>query len=599
MPNIDNPDAERRSPSEGLAAAVAPQATALVRDGFARAVRMEAAPGRVLMPDADDPHAQAALRRLVDPERSRVVLRRAKPADGRVRAALEPSDWAAFELAWQARGAACAGARLRLLTGPVTSPTERGLIAALLARRPGARWHVHAPWRDLAAEDGARFAFGRAVTPLLHIDKARCVLALGADPFADAPAPRVPAPDAAVAGPALFAVEATPSRLDARAVDRIALSPARIEDWLWRLAAHWMPEIAAPDMEPDWAAAAPVQAFERRLIDALRAAGDAALIIPGPGLSPETHALALALNQRLGAIGHTLTLIEPPDAAQGVGTLADLVHALQDDAVDTLVVIGANPVHDASAAFGVPLSLSRARLLVHAGTRVDETAAQADWHLPLSQPLELWGDALGADGSAALLQPVIAPPAQARSASELLALLAGDPLRDGWSLLRRQWQPLWSCNAGETLWRDSLRRGVVPASASRPVVPVEARLPTRRALQVHPDAAPALVALFVPAHACLVDDALLLSPATAARLGLATGDRVRARVDASAIEAPVRVLEGQADDVVTLPLGGGRRHGGGSVDFNANSVRPATALSAPITMERIGPRADKRIDAGG
>ena len=586
MPTFDNPGAEPRS----LIAGVAPQATALVRDGFARAVRVEAAPGQVLMPDADDPQAQATLRRLADPDRSRTVLRRTTPADGRATAALEPSDWDAFERAWQARGAAPAGATPRLLTGPVTSPTERGLIAALLARHPGARWHVHAPWRDLAAEDGARFAFGRAVTPLPHMAKARCVLALGADPFADA---HVPAP-----GTALFAVEATPGRPGVRAVDRIALSPARIEAWLWQLAAHWMPEISAPVLEPAWSAAAPLRAFERRVVDALRAAGDAGLIITGPGLSPETHALALALNQRLGAIGRTLTLIEPPDAAQGVGTLADLVHALQDDGVDTLVVIGANPVHDAPAAFGLPLALSRARLLVHAGTRVDETAAQADWHLPLSQPLELWGDALAADGSAALLQPVIAPPAQARSASELLALLAGDELRDGSSLLRRQWQPLWAGDAGETLWRDSLRHGLVRASASTPLDAPEARLPTRRVLQTNPET-PTLVALFVPACAGLADDALLLSPATAARLGLASGDRVRARVDANAIEAPVRVLEGQADDVVTLPLAGGRRHGGTAAGFNANRVRPATALSAPITLERIGQREETRMVAGG
>ena len=574
MPDLANPHAPPPSSTPG----VAPEATALVRDGFARAVRVDAAPGRMLLPDARDPQAQATLRRLADPERSRSVLRRAPPADGSATATLVASDWDAFERAWRARGDTPAGTTLRLLTGPVTSPTERGLIGALLARFPGSRWHVHAPWRDLAAEDGARFAFGRAVTPLPRVDRARCVLALGADPFADAQ-------PAAADGPALFAVEATPGRAGASAVDRIALSPARIEAWLWRLAAHWMPEIEAPELEPHWPDA--VRAFERRVVAALRAAGEAALILPGTGLSPETHALALALNQRLGAIGHTLALIEPPDAAQGVATLADLVHALQDDKVDALVVIGANPVHDAPAAFGLPLALQRARLLVHAGTRVDETAAQADWHLPLSQPLELWGDALAADGSAALLQPVIAPPAQARSASELLALLAGDEVRDGWSLLRRQWQALWSRDAGETLWRDSLRHGIVPASASRPIAPPEARLPARRVLAADAQA-PALAALFLPARACRVDDALLLSPATAARLGLATGDRVRARVDANAIEAPVRVLEGQADDVVTLPLHGGQRHGGGATAFNANRIRPATALGAPIALERIG-----------
>ena len=448
---------------------------------------------------------------------------------------------------------------------------------------------MHAPWRDLAAEDGARFAFGRAVTPLPRVDRARCVLALGADPFADAP-------DAAADGLASFAVETTPSRAGSRAVDRIALPPARIEAWLWRLAAHWMPEVEALALEPGWSDA--TRAFEHRVVDALRDAGEAALILPGPGLSPETHALALALNQRLGAIGGTLALIEPPDAAQGVGTLADLVHALQDDNVDALVVIGANPVHDAPAAFGLPLALRRARLLVHAGTRVDEAAAQADWHLPLA----LWGDALGADGSAALLQPVIAPPAQARSASELLALLAGDELRDGWSLLRRQWHALWSRDAGETLWRDSLRHGVVRASASPTIAPPEARLPTRRVLPADTEA-PTLTALFVPARACLADDALLLSPATAD----ATAAAPRTSTP-TACGHPRRSARPSRWNASGLPwtstdaLAHGRQAGAKAQRLSSALVQPDADLNAHALPPRMvppgrGPRPVRRLAA--
>lgn len=588
------------------------QPTAFISDGLAHRVHVQAAPGRPLVVDPDDAQACAALSLRSDPYRSCAVLRRAARTDGRVTASFEESDWDAFATTWRERGAArpTEGGTLRLLTGPVTSPTERGLISALLARHPGAHWHVHAPSKDMAAEDGARIAFGRAVVPVHHLGQARCVVTLAADPFSDGPAALENRRAAAAAHPALFAVEATPGRFGAHAAHRIALSPPRIEALLWRLASHWMPEITSDDAGTGDPA---VGAFEEQLVEALRAAADAALVIAGTGLSAEAHALVFALNQRLGAVGRTLTLIEPPDAAQGVGTLADLVHALQDGSVDTLVVIGSNPAYDAPAAFGMTLALNRARLLVHAGTQVDETAVQADWHLPLSMAFEAWGDALAHDGRAVLLEPLVAAPTQARSAPELLALLAGDELREGQALLRRQWQAQWLPGAGETEWRDSLRHGVVRGSASRPIDVRQARLPARRVMQSNP-ATPTLTALFVP-HPVAHDgakahteapaslprpstgitrsDAVLLSPATAARLGVRSGDIVRAQVEGQSIEVPVWVLTEQADDVATLPLGGGRRQrdrAGARNGFNAGTLRLATALSAPITLQPTGRR---------
>jgi molybdopterin-containing oxidoreductase family iron-sulfur binding subunit len=87
------------------------------------------------------------------------------------------------------------------------------------------------------------------------------------------------------------------------------------------------------------------------------------------------------------------------------------------------------------------------------------------------------------------------------------------------------------------------------------------------------------------------DNAALVSPATAARLGLVTGEIVRVQVDVRAVEAPVWVLAQQADDVVTLPLGCGRRQAGrvgNGIGFDACALRPTTALSAPVMLHKTG-----------
>ena len=600
-------------------------ATAFVRDGFAQGVLVGTQEGRPIKIEgnaahpsslgATDVHAQASVLQLWDPDRSGVVKQRlARHGDARTSPRIAASTWREFETAWRARAAvrvqAPAGATLRVLSGPLTSPTERALLAALLAREPGARWHVHAPLKDVAAAEGSRLAFGQIVTPLFHFDQARCVLALAADPFSDGPgavrhamdwsSARETTRDVASARPAtLFAAEATPGLFGARADRRVALSPARIEGLLWRIAAHWMPELDAAPADPALAD------FESRAIAALRAAGDSALVIGGTGLSAEAHALVFLLNARLGAIGRTLTLIAPPDGAPDAGTLAELVDDLKAGKVDTLLVIGSNPAYAAPASLDVPQALSRAKLLVHAGLHVDETAALADWHLPLSHAYEQWGDALAHDGTPTLLQPAILPLYDTHSVAELLALLSDDAVRDGHSLVQRQWRKARGDDF-DTFWRDSLRAGVV-ANGAATALDLHVQPSTRR-----PSSRPGLVALFVPdasAHdgafanngwlqelprpftKLTWDNAALLSPATAARLGLATGDIAQVQVDTRSIEAPVWVLAQQADDVVTLPLGGGRRRAGrvgNGVGFDAYALRPASSATAPVSLKKTG-----------
>jgi len=599
-------------------------ATAFVRDGYAHGVLVGTQEGRPIKIEGNAAHpsslgatdvfAQASVLQLWDPDRSTTPRQRLAPVgQARGPARLAASTWRDFEDAWRARRPG----GLRVLTGPLTSPTERALLAALLAREPEARWHVHAPLADVAAIDGAQLAFGRPLAPVCHFDQARCVVALGADPFSDGPGAVRHAMDwsraraalregQADAAATLFAAEATPGLFGARADHRVALSPARIEALLWRVAAHWMPEVAT-DSAPDPRTAA----FETALVAALHSAGPQSLVLTGPGLSAEAHALALALNQRLGAIGRTLGLIDPPDAAPDARTLPELAEALHAGHVETLLVLGCNPAYDAPAALEMPLALQRARLLIHAGGQLDETAQLSDWHLPLAHAYEQWSDARSHDGSVTLMQPAISPLYDTRSLAELLASLADDPLRDGHALLQRHWRDAHADDF-DAFWRTSLRAGVVAGSASPAQSPALARVPARATA---PAPAPAtLTALFVPDGAAhdgtfanngwlqelprpfnklTWDNAALLSPATAARLGLRTGDIVNVASAGRAVDAPVWVLARQADDVVTLPLGGGRRRAGrvgDGVGFDAYALRPGVSLTAPVTLRGTGRR---------
>jgi ferredoxin len=73
------------------------------------------------------------------------------------------------------------------------------------------------------------------------------------------------------------------------------------------------------------------------------------------------------------------------------------------------------------------------------------------------------------------------------------------------------------------------------------------------------------------------DNAALLAPATARRLGVKTHDVVDIAVKRARLRAPVYVLPGQARDCITLRLGWGRSAGGLSVGagFDAYRLRDA------------------------
>src|SRR6185369_11078459 len=72
------------------------------------------------------------------------------------------------------------------------------------------------------------------------------------------------------------------------------------------------------------------------------------------------------------------------------------------------------------------------------------------------------------------------------------------------------------------------------------------------------------------------DNAVFLSPATAARLGVASEDVVRLTCRGRSVEAAAWILPGHADDSATLPLGYGRARAGKlgtKAGFNAYALR--------------------------
>ena len=330
----------------------------------------------------------------------------------------------------------------------------------------------------------------------------------------------------------------------------------------------------------------------------LQAAQGRSVVVAGAGQPPVVHAIVHAINEKLGNFGETVTHTAPPDGVAGgsVAALQELASALQAGTVDTLVVLGTNPVYDAPAdlKFGELLTNKKPAHTIHVGYYDDETGRLCDWHFPLAHELESWGDARSRDGTVSLRQPLVAPLFGGVSALEFLAFLNQEMVgnasyedlvvaRDttlGYELVKQHWQQATGAPDFETAWwPKALHDGVVEGTAlaaESVTVNVGAiagavgawQKPT--GIEVVLRGCPKLgdgryannswmVELPDPLTKLSWDNAALLSMATARQLSVENGDFLTVSANGTQVQVPAWILRGHADDSATIHLGWGRR----------------------------------------
>ena len=565
-------------------------ASSFVLDGYATGVLVESRAGRPIKIEGNPEHPaslgasdaimQAAVLGLYDPHRAREVTQHGAPAS--YRALLDSV-------------AASPDRRVHVLLEPTSSPTLIDLVARIRRRFPHVQFHFDAPFANRTRWEGARLAFGRPLDAHRDLRAARIVVALGADMLASGPMHLRHARDFASgrtlrssADPMnrLYAIESTPTctgfaadhRLRARPSEMLSIAAAMLVA-VRSLLGSTLPTTGASTLRPEqtrW-----IDAVARDLVDHR---GESA-IFAGETQPAEVHALVHALDDALGNVGRTVRYSEPVvfEAGGESHGLEPLSRALAAGEVDTLLVLGGNPAYTAPGDLDFARALRSARQSVYLGLYRDETAAACEWFVPAAHWLESWGDARAADGTLSLVQPLIAPLYDGKCASELLAaIVLGDRSASAHGQLRERWRANAATGDFDTEWDATLQLGFARASES-PSVTVALRTDAMNALLATAlttrDASGGteialvrdsrlhdgrfannawLLELPDPITKLTWENAAIVSPATAARLGIATEDRIELRHRGRRIEAPAFVLPGQADDVVTLAIGYGR-----------------------------------------
>jgi len=557
-----------------------------------RPIKVEGNPRHPASLGGTDVFAEAAVLSLYDPDRSRTPTLKGSIAS-----------WDAFHAALLPqleKHANNGGDGLRLLTGRVTSPTLLRQIDGLFTRYPQAMWHVHEPIDDSLDRRGTMLAFGRALHALPHLDKAEVMLCLDADPLGPGPDQIVNArhwiearnPKNSSNFSRLYVVASGPTLTGIKADHRLALHPAGISD----IAIAVANALGAGMPQPKLAPAA--ERFANASARDLLAHKGRALVLAGRTQRPEIHALAHWINAQLNA---PVDFIAPFDrsATHEPTAFVALADDLYAERVETLIILDCNVGYDAPADLSIAKALDKIPFSAHLGLYADETAGLCQWHLPQSHPFESWSDLRAADGTAAIVQPLIRPLYGTRSAHDLLTMLAGQDVASAsaYDLVRETWRSSGGTSF-EDWWRQTLHDGVVPGTAPRSVAAGTPRRPEVTStkaqgdltLVLSPDPStwdgrfansPWLQECPRPVSKEVWGNALSISSEDAKRLNLTTGDVVRLSVKDRVLQTPILATSGCAPGVVNLTLGYGRRNAGAigtSIGTDAYGLRTSDAL---------------------
>jgi MoCo/4Fe-4S cofactor protein with predicted Tat translocation signal len=564
----------------------------LVESHQGRPTKVEGNPLHPASLGATNAWAQASLLSLYDPDRSSTL-----------RYLGEVSSWGRFTIALQAQlagGRAGDGSRVRLLTETIVSPTLGEQLRTFLAQNPGAIWHQYDPVNQDNEMEGARLALGSYVTPIYRFENADVILSLDSDILGAGAGSlrylrefsarrRVRAGQTTMNR--LYAIESSPTMTGTLADHKIPVKPSQIVAIAQAFGAALGVGGQAADDLP-----VPRPWFDAVVRDLQRHRGRS-LVVAGEGQHPAVHALAHAMNTVLGNMGSTVLFTEPAseNPMNQTASLRRLAADMAAGNVDTLIMLGGNPVFNAPGDLQFAAAMERVSFRAHLSPYYDETSVRSHWHVPMAHFIESWSDARAFDGTASIVQPLIAPLFNGRSIHEVASAMIGEEMTP-YDRVRQFWSNRMPGGL-EQGWNRALHDGVIAGSAA-PARVMNAsaagaaltnqmvdQLQRVSGIEISFRNDPAihdgrfanngwLQELPKPLTKVCWDNVAHISPAMAEQLGVRNEDRIEIVHEGRSVTMPAWIQPGHPSEVITLHFGYGRTRGGRVANGTGFNVYP-------------------------
>ena len=514
------------------------------------------------------------------------------------------------------RQQAKSGSGIRILTETVTSPTLYSQMQEALMLYPGAKWYQ---WEPIGhgRRMGSQLAFGQFLNPVYKFDQADVVLSIDGNFLANGPGGVRYARDFVskrimrggnTTQSRFYAVETTPTSTGCKADHRQAIKPSEVIGFARSLAAALSGGTASGPLSGT--------KFYSALVKDLQASkGKSIVDRRRRSRSPEVHAVVHYINQVLGNNGTTVTFTPSlePKATDQWADLQSLVQDLRSGQVDLLLtLLGGNPVLQRSAS-NLNLkggAIQMAKLRIRLGDQLDETSEVCQWNIPMAHPFEQWSDAPAYDGTVSIMQPLIAPLYEGKSAHELIAAFTNNPQKSNYECVRDYWRTKHTGADYETWWKHSVHDGFIKGSAPGAVTATAKLVPPSSSnsstsgyeISFHSD--PYLLdgrysnnawlqELARPVTRLTWDNAVVMSPKTANELHVTDEDQVAVDHNGHTVWGAVWRIPGHPDGSIALSLGYGRTRAGragNGAGFDVYPLRPASSpyFATGATVRKLG-----------
>ena len=547
---------------------------------------------------------QAEMLNLYDPDRSQIILNKGKN-----------SSWQAYRSAWKklaAEYAETGGEGLAILSESFASPTMMRLSEAFMEKFPQATWVTYDSVSDENIFAGIQAATGALARPKYSFKEANVVLSLDSDflqmdsndiPHAREFASRRKVRSEKDSMNRLYVVEGTFTITGGMADHRLRVQSGQVGMFAAALAHELSAQgldIKAPRVNAE---------FDKKWIssvakDLLANKGNS-LVLGGRRQPSEVHTLIALINDVLGNTNKTVAYSSNPDMqVSNLKSFAELTQSMNAGKLESLVILGGNPVYQAPADIDFEEALKKVKYSVHLSSHVDETSAHTTWHINESHFLESWGDVSGY-GGAGIIQPLIAPLFDGKSNIDVLADLLSDEEVWAYGVVQETWRGLLGTANFDKAWRKAVHDGFHASSREMPVAMNKSRAQGAVSMSRYysPTASPddmevIFTASFTnydgryanngwmqelpdPVTKVTWDNVALISANTAKHFGVKNQDRLKISNGATDVVLPVWIQPGMADNTVALELGYGRQVGRVStgVGSNVSILRNASGMN--------------------
>ncbi len=325
----------------------------------------------------------------------------------------------------------------------------------------------------------------------------------------------------------------------------------------------------------------------QKMSDDLIAARGSSLVLSGDN-DFSTQVAVNYLNHLLGNYGTTVDLNHYSLQKQGShAALNEVLTALKSNQVGAILFLNANPVYNHSEEWAK--AISKAEVSISISDRLDETAIYCQYNAPVSHALESWGDAQPTLGVYSLVQPLIRPLFNSRSAIETLIAFTGRKV-DGYDYVRNVWQNQIFARQNryatfDGLWKNSLKTGVLSIGIGsgapgfngnafgRSINNLKAALKVENSLELvlYPKIAIRegayannawLHELPDPITKAVWGNYVSVSQKTARKFKLKQNKIVKLTADDVTVELPVLIQPGQSENTLGVAYGYGRKYVG-------------------------------------